>query len=639
MTREDFDRLVRAVETGVGRDPAALRRRALWLAVVGYAGLLVWWIVVLTISLIFFAIIPWMDGAGKIVCGVAGCGMLLVGSWVALTALVVRLPPIEGFRIVRAEAPDLFAVLAELQAQLRSAPFHEVIITAECNASVIQVPRLGVLGWSRNYLLLGLPLMDGLAPGEMRAVLAHEFAHLSRADGRASHWIYRLRRSWEEVFQQFARPRVQGELNLRPLVIKFVNWFWPQFNAHAFVLSRANEYEADAQAARLAGPRTMASALVRLQFVSHLLEEQLWPAIWRLAHDRSTPPEDLLARLRDGLRAGASETDRIRWMGEAFRSTSTNSDTHPCLRERLAALGEAMSPPALDFAGAATPSAAEAFFGPRLEAIRDSVQRRWQQQISPLWQERHGRATALAHRLTAIERVAPAVGPDTDSLWDRAAVLLDLRDTAAAEPLLLALLAQQPDHVGANFHLGRLRLESGNGEGEAHLERAMAADEDRIPAACALLHEFYRASGRSDLLKALAARLDRHESVLAASRAERANVTAQDSFADHGLTAAELTALRRTLATEPRLFAADLVQKKLHHFPHRRLFVLAVRLRRPWYGGPNQEANRALARRLAQTVQLPGRLLVIPPSGSFGALARRLQRTPGAHVWPVTASM
>ena len=89
------------------------------------------------------------------------------------------------------------------------------------------------------------------SPEEVRAILAHEFAHLSRAHGRFSHWIYRLRRSWEHVFQQFSRPRAQGEVSLRPIVVKCVDYFWPRFNAHAFVLSRANEYEADALAARL----------------------------------------------------------------------------------------------------------------------------------------------------------------------------------------------------------------------------------------------------------------------------------------------------------------------------------------------------------------------------------------------------
>src|SRR5205814_4685403 len=109
---------------------------------------------------------------------------LIGGGYAALRALLVRVKAPQGRAVTRTEAPELFAVLDDLQTQLRSAAFHQVFIDPRCNAGVVQVPRLGVFGWSRNYLLIGLPLLDGLSPDEMRAVLAHEFAHLSREHGR-----------------------------------------------------------------------------------------------------------------------------------------------------------------------------------------------------------------------------------------------------------------------------------------------------------------------------------------------------------------------------------------------------------------------------------------------------------------------
>jgi hypothetical protein len=42
---------------------------------------------------------------------------------------------------------------------LKTASIHEVLVTPEFNASIAQVPRLGVFGWHRNYLRIGLPLM------------------------------------------------------------------------------------------------------------------------------------------------------------------------------------------------------------------------------------------------------------------------------------------------------------------------------------------------------------------------------------------------------------------------------------------------------------------------------------------------
>jgi hypothetical protein len=127
--------------------------------------------------------------------------------------------------------------------------------------------------------------------------------------------------------------------------------------------------------------------------------------------------------------------------------------------------------------------------------------------------------------------------------------------------------------------------------------------------------------------------LDRHEKELAASHKERASVTAADEFLPHGLTGDELDVLRRALAGDPTLARAALAQKRLQYFKHQRLFVLCIRRRRQWFNFLDGDPERDLVRRVAQSVRLPGRLLVISPQGSFRALGRKIERT-GSAVWP-----
>lgn len=633
MTHEEFDQLVKGVEAGVGRNPSALRWRVLQLALIGYAGLLFWLLVIVLIAGAFFTAMYWTDWQGKLVCGLAGVVILFGGGWVALRALLVRVPPPEGRLLTREEVPQLFSLLDDLQQQLRSAPFHQVLLVDECNAAVVQVPRLGVLGWSRNYLLLGLPLLDGLSRDEVRAVLAHEFAHLSREHGRLSHWLYRLRRSWEEVFSQLSRPQIRGEVSMRPLAVKYLDWFWPRFNAHAFVLSRSNEYEADAQAARVAGQDHIASSLVRLRFLSRQLDENVWPDVWQIANEQAVPPDDVFVRLRDGLRAGPKADERGRWWEEAFRITTSNHDTHPCLTERLRALGVVPRWSAGEIATAAAPSAAESLLGAKLEPLRADVHQLWRQEVATRWRERHARAGALSHRLTSLAQAVPDPSADADSLWDQARTLIDLRGDKPAEPLLRQILALRPDHLPANFHLGRLLLEAGNSEGETYLQRVMREDEGAVPQACALLHEHHRRAGRTAKVREIEACLDRYEKELAASQKERSEVNASDTFIPHGLTETDIEAVCKVLAAEPEVVRADLAQKQLRHFPKQKLFVLCAHRRAPWHRIPNRDLDLALVRRLSQKIRVPGRVLVFPPSGGFSALARKLSGLPGAEVW------
>jgi Zn-dependent protease with chaperone function len=66
--------------------------------------------------------------------------------------------------------------------------------------------------------------MDALPEDEFHAVLAHEFAHFSRAHGRTGNWLYRMRRSWENVAASLAG---QEGLFVRPFGL-FFNWFLPR---------------------------------------------------------------------------------------------------------------------------------------------------------------------------------------------------------------------------------------------------------------------------------------------------------------------------------------------------------------------------------------------------------------------------
>lgn len=628
MTREEFDDLVHRVEKRYADRPGALRWLVVLLAAIGYASLLAWLSFIILISAGFFGLMFWAEVEAKIACAILGTIILFGGGYAVLSALLVRVPHPEGRPVTRKETPALFRVLDELQAELNSQPFHKVLIEPDCNAAVVQVPRLGFFGWQRNYLLIGMPLLEGLSRDQMRAVLAHEFTHLSREHGRMTHWLYRLRRSWQEIFNQLSRPQVRSHLSLRPLVIKFVHFFWPRFNAHAFVLSRANEYEADAMSARLTGAQNAASALLRVSVVSSQMEERLWPDIFRLANENPEPPGNVFEKLREEIRSGFTLEDGAKWIAERLKMASTNSDTHPCLTERLQALkvapGNSEAPP--------DQSAAEALLGSALPAIRDDVQKHWSKQIRDKWRDRHARANALKHRLSSIDQ-APVPAMDVDRLWDKAAALLDLEGAKTAIPLLRQIVEARPSHAPAQFHLGRLLLDDSDSAGITNLEQAMELDENCTPQACSILHNYYRFAGQSAQLRELDARMDRYEQALKASHAERSSITAKDTFIEHGLGDAELQALRAELQPELRIVRAHLARKELKHFPRQRLFVLCVHPCTPWHGFSNGDLDRALVNRLMTKVKLPGRLMILTPSGKYRSLARKLTTVPSVEIF------
>jgi Zn-dependent protease with chaperone function len=638
MTHEEFDKRVAQIDERHRGRPGVLKWRVLALAFAGYAGFLAWFAIVAALSAVFIVpgiVWPLAQSWWLLLLGLL---ILLIGGVNALRALWVRVKAPEGRGVTEKEAPALFDMLHSLRRDLGTPAFDQVLVTAACNAGVNEVARFGVLGWPRHYLQLGLPLLECLSAEELRAVLAHEYAHRSRRHGRVSGWIYRLRGSWEQVFTEFRnRPHVRGEVSLRYGVAKFIEWFWPRFNAHAFVLSRAHEFEADATAARVAGAEYVAGSLLRLDLASRLLNEKFWPDLWLEANAHPEPPSGVFLRLRDRLRADPPAEAKT-WLAQAFQWVTSNTDTHPCLSARLRALNrlpaEVERGEYPDWPVAPPRSAADTLLEPVLDAIRADVETRWRTECAKFWRDRHDCAAVLRDRLTQMEAAVPAV--TASDLWDKAGVVARLQGDAAAVPLLRELLAMQPGHAGANLELGRHLLGENNEGGETYLERAMTEDEETVPRACQLLLEYGHRTGRADLIQNTKARLDRHSAAVAASQTERNRVTESDTFIPHGLSDAELQSVIDHLRADPDVVAADLAQKQMKYFQKQRLFVLCLRTRRNWLGMANRDTEQAVLNRLMSIVRLPGRKLVFTPGGGFRGIASRLSRMPEARIFTRT---
>lgn len=191
--QEQFDALVQKTEKYVRREPAQYRLRVGLLAVLGYAYI---FSVLALLSGMVWALRQAMVSRGgtyavdqvNVIASLFGLGIIRL-FWVSF-------PRPKGLELNSKQVPKLFALVDELRVALNTPKFDHILLTDEQNAGVLQIPRLGFLGWQRNYLLLGLPLMQSLSPQQFRAVVAHELGHLSGNHSRFAGWIYRVRKIW-----------------------------------------------------------------------------------------------------------------------------------------------------------------------------------------------------------------------------------------------------------------------------------------------------------------------------------------------------------------------------------------------------------------------------------------------------------
>lgn len=638
MTRQAFDSLVRRIEGRyAGRQAALERATTLWVAM-GLASLLSWLLLVTSVGLLLFVLGVFAGPPHSVVLIVIGVPITLYGVFQAVHILRVDLTPPDGHLVAPGEAPALGLMLDGLRRDSQCRAFDEVRITMDFNAGVHEAPRLGLLGWPRTILEIGLPLAWAMSPDELKAILAHEFSHLSARHGRNVSRIYRLNRTWGNLFQRMQRPAGDSLARLsRSAITKFVNWYWPRLHARSLVLSRAHEYQADRDAARIAGTAAISTALWRIEGLSPWLTDRFWPEVLAKAAEWPEPPNDIVERLTAAIQTPPAPEDAELWIERGLNRATLHDETHPALLDRVRPMGlTADDLRRIGFPVAVRPSAAEVLLEDIVPAIERELSEEWRKNTLGPWRDRYRRAASEARRKAATsETAAPdaLLSVDVNSLWETARNAVDLHGMALAAPLLRRLLDQDPNHDGAAVILGRHLGVAGNPEGEAMLTRVLTRnDETWMPKACEALQEVYRASGRMDLLREIDARLDRYESDLRDAQRERSTISAADTFVPHELTDEQLAPLRELLDSIPDVGAAWLARKELHYFPNRRLLVLCVRGAVTRWWSKNAERESTLVRRLAPKVELPGQVLVISRQGSFRNLARTIMRFPGAEV-------
>ena len=630
MTEDEFDALIRSLSQKAKANPTLFLWRTAGMAALGYAFILLVFTgaLALTAGVVALLVVApnFLTLKFALVVGAVTGGM----SWAILKAVWIRMEAPTGLKLDRENAPALMELLDSLRSRLNSSPFHRVLLTREYNASVCQIPLLGMFGWHRNYLSLGLPLMQSLSAGEFEGVLAHEFAHLSRGHAGLGNWLYRLRRSWQHLIHQLQRRQNGGG----QVFSRFLGWFWPRFNAHAFVRSRANEYEADAVAASLVGPARMATALTRVAVYGRHLDEGFWaPVMRRVQHDAS-PPDNIFLEMQGVLKNGPGPDLESRWMHKAFLVNTDNDDTHPCLRERLENLGQAPAGAAgFRLPSLSGPSAAEHYLSAQGPSLTRVLGKEWSDLIRPGWTREHAEVKVIADRLA--EDGGPEVrGPaPVDVLWQKAKAVMRLAGPGAAQEWIDEILVRELTHADALFSRGAWRLSQDDGGGIRDVEKAMEYDPEWSNAGLGKLAGYYHRHGMGVELKATRQRYETFMATQGAVREESAGVALNDPLKAHGLSAVEMEALQRLLADEPVIQAAWCAQKKLRLSRKRHLHVLCLEVKVPFWKLRTNGADRAMIARLARSLPFPDDSVLFVRKKDLIHLADKIKRMADSQVY------
>lgn len=619
MTNDEFNALVGKLEAQARRNPRGYHVRVLLLALLGIA-------YVAAILLLITALLIGSLASALVVKALALEMMVVAGFflWMMAKALWVKIPPPEGMQVMPFQAPKLFSMIADLREQLGVLPFHAVLVTEDFSTDVVQVPYLGIFGWHHNYLLIGLPLMKALTVEQARAVLAHEFGHFAKGRGRASNWIYQQRLCWIQLLDVLEMNRDKGGFLFKP----FLNWFAPYFNAYSFPLARAIEYEADATSVRLTSSRAAAEALTSVSIVGSYLNESFWPQLHKQADELPRPHFSPYSSMGHDVAASLDSNLIEAWLEDALARRTTSDDTHPALADRLTAIGETprLSPPVSGWA-------ADRLLGSALASISEAFDRRWQNSVLPVWEERHRTVQEDRRRLAELDASHDGGNQlSAQEAYDRAMLTESVGNDADAAFEQFRVLHQcDPANSLICFGLGVRLLARDDDAGRALIVQAMKLDEDLTFDACEALRDHCWRRGQAEQAHAWHRRLVDRKQLQDAATEERKQILASEKLERHDLPEQAIASLRSQLQEVPGLHKAYFVKKNVRHLKHHPCYVLGFTV-----GGMFQRYEKRCADKtsanIRKAVQFPGETLIINVEGESSRIGRKLYWMRGSRI-------
>ena len=549
---------------------------------------------------------------------------LAVLAFIFLKALWPNVAPPVGGNLAEQDAPEIHGLVERVRARLGVPRPYAILGTADFNASIVQFPRFGFFGGYRSYVVLGLPLLEALAPDEFEAVLAHEFGHLAGEHGRFAAWIYRMRQSWGQILAQLEKSR--GGLGL---VRGFLRGFVPEFDATTFVLARRHEYEADRAAAEATDARTIASALIRIELMSRARGERLVALPQRVARE-ADPPADVLGEEIRMFRDGLDPETAHAWLKDALGQPTDLDDTHPALADRLAALG--LEPETLPAATHLERSAAEAFAGPIRERWRRDINEAWLASNAEAWRTQN-KALAQAREAHQEMKARAAAG----SLLDReqlqyAESILEHEGIDAAIDRLRPLVNGRPGDHRSRRMLGDLLLARDDESGLENVMAVVNAEPALAVQSCQHAYQWLFRRGRKQEADEWFEREKFCMEAWERGRHERTSIAVSDEFLPHGLPEHIVDPIRSAMRALEGIQGAWLVRKRLLVIPDEPLWVFFIEPNWNWISfGRDKRAQKILSRMAATVPPIKPSLhvLLVP---ALAPIRRKLEAIESARL-------
>jgi hypothetical protein len=523
------------------------------------------------------------------------------------------------------DAPELFKLIAKAREIVGAPPVHKVMLTGDFDLGAINVARFGVwdlpvlagVGGPRNYLLVGMPLLQALSVNQFSALLVHQMMRLKLMRATPAGRVVVQRNVWWRGFQTLRRRKSPTIWPLRLFAASHA----PKLYALSIPLVQEMTIDADARTAALIGRPLIGEAFIAQAVASRFYRDVYLVALNAEAEQAPQPKGSVYGRIAEAASTLWTGAQGNRMLSMCLAERSGVSDPTPALAERLEVLALAPRLPA-------TPrvSAAAVVLGERLAGFVQVLDEDWFKRHAKQWRARFDEATSGRDELMHL-KIGHAGHTLGAAEFLRMAELLERFEPGVdTTALYREALSLDPDQPQACFRLGMIRLAEGDPEAIALLDRA-AEQGFKVVEAANLATSFLRARGETAEAKRFDERAKARKAEENKAWAELAELSPGDRFGAASLLPHEQRRVTALIQNQDGIAAAYLVRKAHATVSNLSFYVLGLEFRSDLTVPPYR-----VARVIEAELQLPGRFAVIILDRTQKSLAAALRKVPGSAV-------
>lgn len=640
LSPEKFEEVSKQAERELKEQPALYKARVVWLAIAGYA--FIFAVVAIFIgtfvAAVKFLLLSHHGGIYSLKLIIILGGLLLV----LVKALWVKIEPPQGITLEKEDYPELFSMVFDLSSRLNT-KVDKILLDDRFNASVVQVPRLGMFGMHEHYLTLGLPLMLALSKEQFISVLAHEMGHLSGNHSRSVAWIYSLRRRWVQLLQAFAD---QSAMFFFAPFYLFFSWFSPRFDAYTLAMARAHELEADSESVKITGVQSFSESMLLAPYYDKLLDEKFWPAVYEKAKTEEEPPHLVFSEMAKLIYDSPVQADLLKSVLEQeLKNDGSGVDSHPPLRTRLFKghfepvwqsdaewsvpkwMLEKLSQPT-----SLQDSAAYNYLGAKYDHVTSVISQDWSSVVAPGWSQQYEVCSNVRTQLADLfvrAAVAPLAVPE---LVTKAGLMSFLYDEKVAVPVYEEILAHEPDSLVAHKNLAKVLLLEDDERGLHHLERAVSSNFNAAGLLAPLAIQYLQKQGRQGELQKFEQMLKEHERLSELARKERSSLSGNSELEPHCLSDEEKEYLVNVFKEIKEIESVWVARLKVNHLPECPYLILGVDIHIPGLSDHSEE-KLGIARWLLENLSLSEEFCVTTFDLGTAKLKKKMQNMTDARIY------